>query len=164
MGQLYAINFEDESITQYGAAKIEDLEWKLVQDAYACIMCNRCQDACPANATGKALSPSALEVNKRYFLNDHNAALAAGQPSPAGLLDFAIRARGSLGLHHLRRVRGDLPGRQRAHARHPRHPPQPGADGEQVPRPVPGRLPRHGAPGQSLERRPREPAGVGGRP
>src|SRR6185436_16944990 len=91
MGQLYAINFEDESITQYGAAKIEDLEWKLVQDAYACIMCNRCQDACPANATGKALSPSALEVNKRYFLNDHNAELAAGQPSPAGLLDFAIR-------------------------------------------------------------------------
>ena len=91
MGQLNAINFEDESITQYGAAKIEDLEWKLIQDAYACIMCNRCQDACPANATGKALSPSALEVNKRYFLNEHSAALAAGAPSPAGLLDFAIR-------------------------------------------------------------------------
>jgi Fe-S oxidoreductase len=91
MGQLYAINFEDESITQYGAAKIEDLEWKLIQDAYACIMCNRCQDACPANATGKALSPAALEVNKRYFLNEHNAALAAGASSPAGLLDFAIR-------------------------------------------------------------------------
>src|SRR5258706_5565340 len=83
MGQLYAINFEDESITQYGAAKIEDLEWKLVQDAYACIICNRCQDACPANATAKALCPSALEVNKRYFLNDHSAARAAGKPSPA---------------------------------------------------------------------------------
>ena len=55
IGQLTAINFEDESITQYGAAKLEDLEWKLIQDAYACIMCNRCQDACPANATGKAL-------------------------------------------------------------------------------------------------------------
>ena len=91
IGQLSAINFEDESITQYGAAKLEDLEWKLIQDAYACIMCNRCQDACPANATGKALSPSALEINKRYFINDHNAALAAGQPSPEGLLQFAIR-------------------------------------------------------------------------
>ena len=91
MGQLAAINFEDESITQYGAAKLEDLEWKLVLDAYACIMCNRCQDACPANATGKALSPSALEINKRYFLNEHGAALAAGQPSPQGLLDFAIK-------------------------------------------------------------------------
>ena len=57
IGQLSAINFEDESITQYGAAKLEDLEWKLILDSYACIMCNRCQDACPANATGKALSP-----------------------------------------------------------------------------------------------------------
>jgi Fe-S oxidoreductase len=91
MGQLSAINFDDESITQYGAAKLEQLEWKLIEDAYACIMCNRCQDACPANATGKALSPSALEINKRYFINGHGAALAAGQPSPAGLLDFAIR-------------------------------------------------------------------------
>jgi Fe-S oxidoreductase len=91
IGQLSAINFEDESITQYGAARLEDLEWKLIEDAYACIMCNRCQDACPANATGKALSPAALEINKRYFINDHGAALAAGQPSPAGLLDFAIR-------------------------------------------------------------------------
>ena len=91
IGQLAAINFEDESITQYGAAKLEDLEWKLIEDAYACIMCNRCQEACPANATGKALSPAALEVNKRYFINEHGAALAAGQPSPAGLLEFAIR-------------------------------------------------------------------------
>ncbi|MCC6189981.1 MAG: (Fe-S)-binding protein [Anaerolineales bacterium] len=91
MGQLYAIDFDDETITQYGAARLEDLEWKLVQDAYACIMCNRCQDACPANITGKALSPAALEINKRYFINEHNVALAAGQPSPQGLLEFAIR-------------------------------------------------------------------------
>ncbi len=90
MGQLAAINFDDETVTQYGAAKLEDLEWKLVLDAYACIMCNRCQDACPANVTGKALSPAALEINKRYFINEHSAALAAGQPSPQGLLEFAI--------------------------------------------------------------------------
>jgi Fe-S oxidoreductase len=54
-------------------------------------MCNRCQDACPANATGKALSPAALEINKRYFINEHNALLAGGQPSPQGLLEFAIK-------------------------------------------------------------------------
>jgi Fe-S oxidoreductase len=33
-------------------------------------MCNRCQDVCPAYVTGKELSPSALEINKRYYLND----------------------------------------------------------------------------------------------
>jgi Fe-S oxidoreductase len=92
IGQLAAINFEDESITQYGAAKLEHLEWPALVDAYACIMCNRCQDACPAHATGKALSPAALEINKRYFLNYEGAAIAAGKESSQGLLDFAISA------------------------------------------------------------------------
>ena len=90
IGQLHPINFDDESITQYGSSKLEHLEWPALFDAYACIMCNRCQDACPANATGKSLSPAALEINKRYFLNEEGAALAAGQESSKGLLEFAI--------------------------------------------------------------------------
>src|SRR6185436_16828233 len=47
-------------------------------------------DACPANVTGKALSPAALEINKRYFLNDEGAAIAAGQESSQTLIEFAI--------------------------------------------------------------------------
>ncbi|MCJ7433904.1 MAG: (Fe-S)-binding protein, partial [Anaerolineales bacterium] len=38
-------------------------------DSYACIMCLRCQEVCPAYNTGKLLSPAALEINKRYHLN-----------------------------------------------------------------------------------------------
>lgn len=90
MGQLAKIDFDDDSITQFGAARLEHLEWPALMDAYACIMCNRCQDACPANATGKALSPAALEINKRYFLNSEGAALAAGGESSQSLLEFAI--------------------------------------------------------------------------
>ncbi len=90
IGQLDKIDFDDESLTQYGASKLEHLEWPALVDAYACIMCNRCQDACPAHATGKALSPAALEINKRYFLNSEGAALAAGQESSQALIDFAI--------------------------------------------------------------------------
>ena len=67
LGTLQPIDFEDESVEQFGVAKIEDLPWKQLLDAYACIMCNRCQDACPAYVTGKELSPSALEINKRYY-------------------------------------------------------------------------------------------------
>lgn len=89
-GQLEKINFDDESLQQFGATKLEHLEWPALMDAYACIMCNRCQDACPANATGKALSPAALEINKRYFLNDEGAALAAGKESGPSLIEFAI--------------------------------------------------------------------------
>jgi Fe-S oxidoreductase len=92
---------EDEANTQtIGAKKLEDLAWPRLLDAYACIQCNRCQDVCPATATGKSLSPAALEINKRMELND----LAAQQnpfaftpapfeknsPSPRPLLQFAL--------------------------------------------------------------------------
>jgi Fe-S oxidoreductase len=60
-----------------GAEKLEDLEWPRMLDAYACIQCNRCQDVCPASATGKALSPAALEINKRMELN-----VISGHASP----------------------------------------------------------------------------------
>jgi Fe-S oxidoreductase len=89
-GQLIKLNFEDESVEQFGATNLEDLGWDQILDGYACIMCNRCQDACPAYTTGKVLSPAALEINKRYFLNQEGAALAAGEASSQSLLDFAI--------------------------------------------------------------------------
>jgi Fe-S oxidoreductase len=92
MGALDALDFEDESIEQFGAERIEHLSWKGLMDAYACIMCNRCQDACPAYETGKILSPAALEINKRYLLNTQGAALAAGEPSTEPLLSSTIPA------------------------------------------------------------------------
>jgi len=68
-GELDAIDFEDESIEQFGASALKDLSWEQLMDPYACIMCKRCQEVCPAYTTGKVLSPAALEINKRYFLN-----------------------------------------------------------------------------------------------
>ncbi len=69
IGQLGYLNLEDQSIEQFGAAKMKDLGWEQVLDSYACIMCFRCQEVCPAYNTGKLLSPAALEINKRYHLN-----------------------------------------------------------------------------------------------
>lgn len=90
LGALEPINFEDESQQEFGVNKIEQLPWTHLIDAYSCIMCNRCQDVCPAYTTGKELSPSALEINKRYFLNEHLAELAGGKESEFSLIDFAI--------------------------------------------------------------------------
>ncbi len=92
---------EDEAETQIiGANKLEDLAWPRLLDAYACIQCNRCQDVCPATATGKSLSPAALEINKRMELNDlaaqqspfafTPAPFEKGTPSPNPLLQFAL--------------------------------------------------------------------------
>ena len=83
-----------------GANKLEDLAWPRLLDAYACIQCNRCQDVCPATATGKSLSPAALEINKRMELNDLTAERSPfaftpapfekNAPSPRPLLQFAL--------------------------------------------------------------------------
>jgi Fe-S oxidoreductase len=69
IGQLSYINLDDQSIEQFGAAKMKDLGWEQIMDSYACIMCYRCQEVCPAYNTGKLLSPAALEINKRYHFN-----------------------------------------------------------------------------------------------
>jgi Fe-S oxidoreductase len=69
IGQLSYINLEDETIEQFGAAKVSDLGFEQIVDAYSCIMCFRCQEVCPAYNTGKVLSPAALEINKRYNFN-----------------------------------------------------------------------------------------------
>jgi len=90
IGELGRLNFDDESIEQFGAARLEDLGWEQIMDAYACIMCYRCQEVCPAYNTGKVLSPAALEINKRYFLNYEGGRLAKGEPSSQTLLEFAI--------------------------------------------------------------------------
>jgi Fe-S oxidoreductase len=90
MGELNKLDFDDDSLDQFGATYIEDLEWKLILDAYACIMCYRCQEVCPAYTTGKVLSPAAMEINKRYHLNTQGDALAHGERSEDPLTDFAI--------------------------------------------------------------------------
>ncbi len=91
LGEMKTLDFEDESIEQFGANHLFDLEQKRIVDAFACIMCNRCQEACPAYHTGKELSPAALEINKRYYIRENMSALADGTiEEPMPLLDFAI--------------------------------------------------------------------------
>ena len=90
IGELSKLDFDDESIDSFGVSRLEDLGWEQLMDAYACIMCYRCQQVCPAYNTGKILSPAALEINKRYFLNYFGASIAKGEASAQALVEFAI--------------------------------------------------------------------------
>ncbi len=90
IGELEPLDFEDESIEQFGASRLEDLGWEQLMDAYACIMCSRCQEVCPAYNTGKALSPAALEINKRYVLNYEGDALAQGEETEKTLVELLL--------------------------------------------------------------------------
>ena len=90
MAALETIDFEDDSIDQFGAGQLGHLPQSQILDAYACIQCSRCQDACPAYETGKELSPSALEINKRYFLNSHLDEFINGSIPDAAITDILL--------------------------------------------------------------------------
>lgn len=52
-------------ITRFGAKDATDLTWKNLMDAYTCTECGRCTSVCPANITGKLLSPRKIMMNTR---------------------------------------------------------------------------------------------------
>jgi Fe-S oxidoreductase len=84
-GRLEPLDFEseDEAAMRFGAGTVADLTWKQMLDAVSCTECGRCQDVCPAFATGKALSPKLLimGIRDQLFAEGHTA-LAGGELSP----------------------------------------------------------------------------------
>src|SRR5690242_400913 len=54
----------------FGAKDIFDLKWKNLMDAYTCTECGRCTAACPANLTGKLLSPRKIMMATRDRMQD----------------------------------------------------------------------------------------------
>ena len=65
-GRLEKIDFEvPEQEVRFGSAKAGDMTWKQMLDTMSCTECGRCQDVCPAYATGKALSPKLLIMAMR---------------------------------------------------------------------------------------------------
>jgi heterodisulfide reductase subunit C len=55
---------------RFGAKDVQDLSWKNLMDAYSCTECGRCTAACPANITGKKLSPRKIMMDTRDRLED----------------------------------------------------------------------------------------------
>lgn len=54
----------------FGAKDVFDLSWKNLMDAYSCTECGRCTSACPANITGKQLSPRSIMMKTRDRLEE----------------------------------------------------------------------------------------------
>jgi Fe-S oxidoreductase len=81
------ISSEINTPDKFGATDIFDLNWIQLMNAYSCTECGRCSNVCPANLTGKKLSPRAimmktrdrleevsknLDKNNGSFINDNN--------------------------------------------------------------------------------------------
>ena len=54
----------------FGAKDVQDLTWKNLMDAYSCTECGRCSSVCPANVTGKLLSPRKIMMDTRDRLEE----------------------------------------------------------------------------------------------
>ncbi len=63
---------------KFGAKDVNDLSWKNLMDAYACTECGRCTSECPANLTGKALSPRKIMMDTRDRLEEVGLSLEKG--------------------------------------------------------------------------------------
>lgn len=56
---------EGQEPEKFGAKDVTDLHWMNIMNAYTCTECGRCTDVCPANTTGKKLSPRKIMMDVR---------------------------------------------------------------------------------------------------
>ncbi|RIH62976.1 (Fe-S)-binding protein [Mariniphaga sediminis] len=61
---------EEEAVERFGVLDIEDITWKNYLDSLACTQCGRCTSVCPANLTGKLLSPRKVVMNVRERMGE----------------------------------------------------------------------------------------------
>ncbi len=75
---------ESEESPELGVSKIKDLKWKDILDLYACAKCGRCHVSCPAQTSGKTLSPREfLRHMKDHLLEVGPGLLAGGKGADA---------------------------------------------------------------------------------
>ena len=61
---------ENATPSKFGASDVQDLNWVQLLNAYTCTECGRCTSACPANQTGKKLSPRKIMMATRDRLEE----------------------------------------------------------------------------------------------
>lgn len=68
----YAVQPADENAvpSKFGASDVQDLNWVQLLNAYTCTECGRCTSSCPANQTGKKLSPRKIMMDTRDRLEE----------------------------------------------------------------------------------------------
>jgi Fe-S oxidoreductase/nitrate reductase gamma subunit len=61
---------EESEVKRFGVKDVEDITWKNLMDSYTCTECGRCTASCPANITGKLLSPRKLYIDLRARMTE----------------------------------------------------------------------------------------------
>lgn len=74
-GALPAMNLEEAD--HFGVSQVYHHRWKDILDVLTCTECGRCQDACPAHATGKELNPKQINIDTREYIEVHESQLVS---------------------------------------------------------------------------------------
>lgn len=83
MGLSEATEDNGEDLPEFGANDVFSLSWKNIMDAYSCTECGRCTAVCPANITGKKLSP------RKVLMDIRDRAEVVGRNIESGKEEFA---------------------------------------------------------------------------
>ena len=74
-----AVSLDELDLETFGAAEYTQLSWRSLIDGWACTSCARCQDVCPAYASGKDLNPMQIIHDVRSYANEHSQLLMKGE-------------------------------------------------------------------------------------
>jgi heterodisulfide reductase subunit C len=80
----------EEDLPEFGANDVMGLSWKNVLDAYSCTECGRCTSVCPANITGKKLSPRKIMMDIRDRADEIHTKLSSGDQAFAENTEQAL--------------------------------------------------------------------------
>ncbi|MBN1188868.1 MAG: 4Fe-4S dicluster domain-containing protein [Dehalococcoidales bacterium] len=87
-GRLKTVDLKKKET--YGASRIQDFTWKQLLDGYACTWCGRCHVVCPAQVSGKPLSPRELILGMKDHLMKEGPQLLKNPAAPAVLTGASI--------------------------------------------------------------------------
>ncbi len=77
---------DEDNLKRFGAKDVNDLSWVQLMNAYSCTECGRCTSECPANQTGKLLSPRKIMMDTRDRLEEYSKNISVnGSESDDGL-------------------------------------------------------------------------------
>ncbi len=80
MGLIEDTGDMSDDIPEFGSRDIRDLSWKTILEAYTCTECGRCTSECPANITGKKLSPRKIMMDIRDRAEEVGTKIRSGNP------------------------------------------------------------------------------------
>ena len=89
---------EEEVPERFGIMDVEDVSWKNYFDSLACTECGRCTAVCPANITGKLLSPRKIVMDVRARMKEKGPGLVKNGKESYGLVPCVMPVRRSAPL------------------------------------------------------------------